>query len=164
MTDISREGGCGCGKVRYRVQGEPIMVHNCHCRQCQQQTGGTSVFNAFWESDAIIWIAGDFEEAELQGGSGRSHVIRRCSRCGMPVVSYYGRFERLMSGVRAATLDDPTSVTPDCAIFTEERLPWVTLPEGIPHFARFYDAREVLSADSVERLRVLVERRNAEEA
>ena len=48
MADTKREGGCGCGHVRYRIEGEPMMVHNCHCRLCQQQTGSTSVVNAFF--------------------------------------------------------------------------------------------------------------------
>ena len=50
MADAIREGGCGCGHVRYRVEGEPIFVNNCHCRLCQRQTGSTSVVNAFFES------------------------------------------------------------------------------------------------------------------
>ena len=54
MSDETvREGGCGCGHVRYRLRGEPIFVNNCHCRLCQQQTGSTSVVNAFTESENV---------------------------------------------------------------------------------------------------------------
>ena len=35
--------------MRYRVVGTPIFVNNCHCKQCQQQTGSTSVVNAMYE-------------------------------------------------------------------------------------------------------------------
>ena len=58
MADTVREGGCGCGQVRYRVEGEPIFVNNCHCRLCQQQTGSTSVVNAFFESERVTLLAG----------------------------------------------------------------------------------------------------------
>ncbi|MEL1249417.1 GFA family protein [Aurantiacibacter gilvus] len=163
MTDeMVRTGGCACGAVRYRISGEPMMVHNCHCRQCQQQTGSTSVVNAFWESDRVA-ITGDLAEAELAGGSGNAHVIARCAACGTAVLSYYGRMGRLMSGVRAGTLDDPGSVTPDVAIFTAEKMPWVTLPEDVPYFEGYYDAREVLPEASLDRLRALGERRKAGE-
>ena len=58
MGEKRREGGCGCGHVRYRVEGEPIFVNNCHCRLCQQQTGSTSVVNAFFETERVTVSAG----------------------------------------------------------------------------------------------------------
>ena len=33
------EGGCACGKVRYRLKREPMIVHCCHCTWCQRETG-----------------------------------------------------------------------------------------------------------------------------
>ena len=158
-----RQGGCACGDVRYRVEGEPIMVHNCHCRLCQQQTGSTSVVNAFFEADRVTVLHGDITEHELKGGSGRSHVICRCAACGTALWSWYGRLGRLSYGIRAGTLDEPGSVTPDVVIFTESRMPWVALPEGIPTFEQYYDFSEVLPAESFGRLMKLVERRNAGE-
>lgn len=161
-VEVIREGGCACEAVRYRISGEPMMVHNCHCRQCQQQTGSTSVVNAFWESDNVA-ISGELAEAELEGGSGNSHIVARCAACGTAIISYYGRLGRLMSGVRAGTLDEPGSVTPDVAIFTAEKMPWVTLPESVAAFEGYYDPREVLPEASLDRLRALGARRKAGE-
>ena len=33
-------GGCACGAIRYECSAEPIMMFKCHCRDCQQVTGG----------------------------------------------------------------------------------------------------------------------------
>ncbi len=33
-------GGCSCGAIRYECTAEPIMMLKCHCRDCQQVTGG----------------------------------------------------------------------------------------------------------------------------
>ena len=33
------EGGCTCRQVRYRLTGTPLIVHACHCRWCQGETG-----------------------------------------------------------------------------------------------------------------------------
>ncbi len=154
-----REGGCTCGAVRYRVSDEPIMVHNCHCRLCQRQTGSTSVVNAFWESDNVELLQGEIDEYDTQGGSGNGHTICRCSECGTALWSYYGGLGRLLSGVRAGTLDQSGSVTPDVVIFTDSMMPWVALPEGIPAFPQYYDAGKVLPEASLARLGALGARR-----
>lgn len=161
--DRVREGGCSCGQVRYRMRGEPIMVHNCHCRLCQQQTGSTSVVNAFIETDRIELLQGELADHVVPAGSGRPHTIRRCSVCGVALWSHYARLGTLGAGVRVGTLDDPGSVTPDVIIFTQSKLPWVALPEGIPAFAQYYDFREVLSEASCDRLAALARRRQAGE-
>ena len=142
MADTKREGGCGCGHVRYRIEGEPMMVHNCHCRLCQQQTGSTSVVNAFFESQRVTLLQGELTGHEVKTGSGRAHTICRCAKCGVALWSWYARLGRLSYGVRVGTLDDPDSVTPDVVIFTESKMPWVALPDGIPAFEQYYDFRE----------------------
>lgn len=158
--DLVREGGCGCGAVRYRLVGEPIFVNNCHCRQCQQQTGSTSVVNAFFESERLT-VEGELSEHTVKAGSGGPHIICRCAQCGCAIMSYYPRLGRLGAGVRVGTFDDPASVTPDGAIFTAEKMPWVTLPEGIPHFDAYYDPGELLPPERFERLKTLASKARA---
>ena len=43
------EGGCACGSVRYRLEADPLIVHACHCRNCQRQTGTSHAVNALVE-------------------------------------------------------------------------------------------------------------------
>lgn len=158
-----REGGCGCGQVRYRLRGEPIFVNNCHCRLCQQQTGSTSVVNMFLEAERVELLQGDLTEHTVTAGSGGPHVIWRCAGCGSALWSIYPRLGRLGLGVRAGTLDDPGSVTPDAVIFTDSKMPWVTLPDGIPSFAATYNPYELLPPERSARLQTMLERRKAGE-
>ena len=151
MNETIREGGCGCGHVRYRITSDPIFVNNCHCSQCQHQTGSTSVVNAFIEGDRVELMAGELTEHTVTAGSGGPHTICRCSQCGAALWSFYPRLRRLGLGLRVGTLDNPGSVTPDAVIFVSEKMPWVALPEGIPHFETYYDFREVLPPDEIER-------------
>ncbi|WP_374414845.1 GFA family protein [Novosphingobium colocasiae] len=163
MIEGFHEGGCGCGHVRYRVEGEPIFVNNCHCRQCQQQTGGTSVVNAFYEGERFVLVQGAFREHIVTAGSGGPHTICRCSACGTAVLSFYPRMGRLGAGLRVGTLDDASWVTPDAVIFTGEAMPWVAFPAGIPAFETTYNALDLLPPERVARLKALVERRKAGE-
>jgi hypothetical protein len=66
------------------------------------------------------------------------------------VFSDYGRPEVLF--VRGGTLDDPASVAPDVHIFTRSKLPWVTLPDGVPAVDVYYDSKQLWPAESLERL------------
>jgi hypothetical protein len=47
------DGACTCGSVRYRLNAAPMMVHCCHCRWCQRETGSAFVINAIVEP--AIW-------------------------------------------------------------------------------------------------------------
>jgi hypothetical protein len=163
VSEAIHEGGCGCGNVRYGVAGDPIFVNNCHCRQCQQQTGGTSVVNAFYEAERFVLRQGAFSEHVVTAGSGGPHTICRCAACGTAVLSFYPRMGRLGAGLRVGTLDDPSWVRPDAVIFTAEAMPWVAFPADIPQFETTYNALDLLPRERVERLLALVERRKAGE-
>jgi len=158
-----REGGCGCGAVRYQVAGEPIFTNNCHCRLCQQQTGSTSVVNAFFEADRITLLQGELVDFGVVAGSGGAHIIRRCARCGSALWSKYPRLGKLGLGLRVGTLDDPGAFKPDAVIFTDSAMPWVAFPDDIPVFPGTYDFREVVPPERVARMMALMERRKAGE-
>ena len=34
------EGGCYCGAVRYKAEGDALFKDQCHCRECQYGSGG----------------------------------------------------------------------------------------------------------------------------
>ncbi len=35
-------GGCYCGRIRYEMTAEPLVVH-CHCDNCKRSVGGPFV-------------------------------------------------------------------------------------------------------------------------
>jgi len=89
MSDIKHEGGCACGALRYRVEGDPIFVNNCHCTLCQRQTGSTSVVNAFYETDRFELTSGELSINQVLAGSGKLQAIYRCSQCRTAIFSHY---------------------------------------------------------------------------
>jgi hypothetical protein len=158
MTGTVREGGCGCGATRYRVTGEPIFVNNCHCTQCQHQTGSTSVVNAFFESERVELVSGTLSENTVSAGSGGPHVICRCSACGTALWSFYPRLGRSGMGLRVGTLDDSSAFRPDAVIYTAEAMPWVSFPPDIPRFEQTYRHADVLPPERMDRMRALAAR------
>jgi hypothetical protein len=152
---IEHPGGCACGAVRYVMRGAPMIVHCCHCRDCQRQTGSAFVINALIETDRIGLLSGAPRAWAMPTESGRPHDVHRCPDCGTAVWSDYGRRPALRF-LRVGTLDQPAALPPDVHIYTRSRLPWVTLPPGARAFAEYYDMPAVWSPESLARRRAIL--------
>ena len=131
------EGGCACGRTRYRMTSAPLFVHCCHCLNCQRETGSAFVLNALIEGDRWEMLGAAPLPFAVPTDSGKSHRVFRCDSCGVAVASEYGGIEKLRF-VRVGTLDTPHALTPDVHIFTRSKVPWVRLPDGVPAFEDYY--------------------------
>ncbi|HUA06523.1 MAG TPA: GFA family protein [Solirubrobacteraceae bacterium] len=147
------EGGCSCGTVRYRLSSEPLVVHCCHCLNCQRQTGSAFVINLLIETERVEILAGAPRPVDVPRDDGSVQRIFRCPRCQVAVFSEYSRPGVWF--VRGGTLDDPTGVTPDVHIFTRSKVDWVVLPEGAPAFDVYYDPSQLWREDSLLRLEAI---------
>lgn len=152
----SHSGACGCGQLTYQLLSEPMFVHCCHCKECQNQTGSAYVLNAIIEADQVIW-KGDTTEHTLQTPSGKGQVITRCSNCGTAVFSSYLVRLGKLKYIRVGTLDDPAKCPPDVQIFTSSKQPWVPLSPDLPSFENFYKFDDVWPEDALARLHALFE-------
>jgi hypothetical protein len=152
--DPALEGGCACGRMRYRLASRPMIVHCCHCRDCQRQTGSAFVINALIETERVEKLAGETKGVVVPTDSGRPHEIHRCPFCGTAAWSHYGGRQAL-AFVRVGTLDDPSALQPDVHIYTRTKLPWVALPAGVPAFADYYDSKTLWPAESLERRKAI---------
>jgi len=78
-------GGCQCGAVRFRVEGELEDGSICHCRMCQKATGG--LFGPYVRAPfaAVTWTRGE------PGYFRSSNKVRRgfCRECGTPLTFEY---------------------------------------------------------------------------
>jgi hypothetical protein len=150
---MNLEGGCSCGAIRYEMTASPLIVHACHCRDCQRITGSAFVINIWIERKFVQAGPAAVQSFRLAGGSGKPHEVFFCGACGTYVWSRYHGAPGDFLFVRAGTLDTPDAVRPDVHIFTRSKVPWLNLPEGVPAFKEFYKVDQVWSAESLERLR-----------
>jgi hypothetical protein len=139
------EGGCDCGQVRYRLTAEPIMINCCHCRACQRQSGSAFGINVLIEAENVELLGEAPIATEVASGSGHGQAIMRCPHCGTAVWGVYHAAGDGAHFVRAGTLDDPDQAVPRAHIWTESKVPWVVIPEGVPRFEQFYGGRDLMA-------------------
>ena len=144
-------GGCTCRALRYQMTSEPLIVHCCHCRWCQRETGASFALNAMIEAARVEVLAGECELVNTPSNSGKGQRIARCPSCRIAVWSHYAGGGDAVRFVRVGTLDDPDRWPPDVHIFTSSKQPWVVLPTGARAFPEYYRSSEVWSAASLER-------------
>ena len=149
----SFEGRCTCGRVRYRMASAPLIVHCCHCRWCQRETGTAFALNAMIETGRLTLLAGEPERVLTPSNSGKGQAILRCPECRVATWSHYAGAGEALAFVRVGTLDEPDRLPPDVHIFTATKQPWVRLPAGIPAFDAYYRRSEVWPPESLKRLR-----------
>jgi hypothetical protein len=155
MSDMMLEGGCTCRAVRYRVTGPPLVVHCCHCRWCQRETGASFALNAMIEAERVALLSGAPEPVMTPSASGKGQKIARCPTCRVAVWSNYAGAGDLVRFVRVGTLDAPDRLPPDIHIFTSSKQPWVVLPPGAMAVAEYYERAEVWRPDSLARWQAL---------
>jgi len=145
------DGGCTCRQVRYRMHRRPLIVHCCHCRWCQRETGTAFALNALIEAREVSLLRGEVEEVETPSASGQGQRIARCPKCRVAVWSHYASAQKAIHFIRVGTLDKPDAFPPDIHIFTSSKQPWVDLNDGAPAVPEYYDWRDHWPAASVER-------------
>lgn len=153
---VLREGGCDCGRIRYRLTDAPLIVHCCHCRWCQRESGASFALNAMIESDRVEIVGDEPEIVLTPSASGRGQRIARCPDCRVALWSHYAGNGPLMRFVRVGTLDDPDALPPDVHIFTASKQPWVVLSPDTPAFAEYYERERVWRPESLARRAALL--------
>jgi len=110
-----RTGGCACGAVRYRLRSEPLIVHCCHCLNCQRQTGSAFALNLVIEADRVELLTGDQVAVDAPRDDGGRQRIYRCPSCQVAVYSVYTNANAFF--IRGGTLDEPRTLVPDAHIY-----------------------------------------------
>jgi hypothetical protein len=116
-TDVLT-GGCQCGAVRFRVEGEPGRASICHCRMCQKAFAGPFGALVTVPAEGLTWTRG--APAHFRS----SDQVKRgfCGACGTPLTFDYGP-----TGIDLAVFafDDPSKVEPLVQLAVEGRPAWM---------------------------------------
>jgi hypothetical protein len=125
-------GGCACGAIRYEVSGEPIVMVDCQCRQCQRTSGGGHTSNMTFRG-AVIKLTGEASRWETVGDGGTRKSSAFCPTCGSPVYMTFPDVPDIFI-VRPAGLDDPASYRPGFVTWTAAAQAWDRVDPALPAF------------------------------
>ena len=115
-------GGCACGATRYECDADPLIMLNCHCRDCQKASG--SAYAAIVVvPKAAIQIRGEPRYYKVVGQSGKATERGFCASCGSPLTVTSERRPGVI-GLQAASLDDPSTYQPVMDVFTSSAQRW----------------------------------------
>ena len=128
---MEQEGGCRCGRLRYRVVGKPQAVNCCHCRDCQRLTGSAFAVNAVYRTSHVELLGKNWGERDLltDADGGRAW---RCHACEVLLLADHPAFADALRFVRVGTLDEGEKLAPDAHYFVRSKHPWVVIPDGLP--------------------------------
>ncbi len=131
---MSRSGGCYCGALRYESDGAPLLQAQCHCRECQQFSGGAVNYFMLVPAEGFRYVKGapkSFTRSDIDNPVTREF----CSECGTHILTRRPGLDAIV--LKIGTLDDPEVFTgPQMAIFTIEKRSFHDVPDGLPTFER----------------------------
>ncbi len=128
MADREYEGGCICGKVRYRVTEPLADVIACHCRKCRRMSG--HVFAA----TAVPRDAFTLTKSAGLSWYRSSPTSRRgfCGDCGSSLFFDHGDSEPL--GIAAGSFDGELPVKLAAHIYVDEAASYYSIDDAVEQF------------------------------
>jgi len=117
-------GGCQCGAVRFRVEGELTHSSICHCRMCQKASGGYYAPLVSARGAELTWTRGERKRFKSSNFAWRGF----CGDCGTPLT--YEAPDGL--AIAAGAFDTPAALPPTIQYGIEARLPFTDRLRDLP--------------------------------
>lgn len=126
----SLTGGCLCGGVRYRIDGECRDILCCHCENCRRTHGHFSAYTAIRHEALTLLKSGSlqwYHDASPNAWRGF------CNQCGASLL-WKAREDAERVSVAAGSLDDSAHLQVVGHIFTGEAGDYYRIEDGLPQF------------------------------
>ena len=129
------EGGCLCGKVRFRTTQVPLRTFACHCTFCQRVTGSSYFAESIYPTNAVVLNAGALSRYEhISDGSKKKVFVHFCPNCGTTVSLTFERWPEIR-GISRGCYDNPNAVEVSSHIWTQSAQTGTALPQEVECFA-----------------------------
>ena len=122
-------GGCLCGKVRYRIAGRLFDATHCHCSMCRRQHGAAYASYVDFDPADFSWTDGEalvkVYEPTPEGG------WCFCSECGS---SMAGTVDGKVTSVTMGSIEGDPGIRPESHIFAGSKAGWHHIDDQLPRF------------------------------
>lgn len=126
-------GGCLCEKVRYKISQPPISQGICYCRQCQISGGGCGSPMMVLKKYSFECSQETLAYCTTKSERGSTVIRNFCRECGSHIFSQIADILEIIT-IKAATLDDFSTFTPEYLVWTRSAGPACAFPSGVPSF------------------------------
>ena len=132
-SNRSRDGGCFCGAVRYRVSGPLRGVVNCHCSQCQKLNGNFGAHSKALTTNLEITHDSGLCWFQITDNARRAF----CKHCGSPLL--WEAKGQSGTGIIAGSLDHSDDLETIRHIFVSEKPGYYEIGDDLPQYAESSD-------------------------
>jgi hypothetical protein len=129
MSAIVATGGCLCGELRYRIEGELVWAGYCHCASCRRFTGSV-VTNWIGVRDTDLSFTTGHPASYRAGDVSRGF----CRDCGSSLTYTATRFPNYVQ-LHLGALDDPGAIEPMAHVHCAQKVDWFEVDDALPRFA-----------------------------
>ena len=130
-------GGCQCGAVRFRVEGEIGRASVCHCRMCQKAFAAPYGALVTVRQDQLAWTRGRRSRFPSSNKAQRGF----CGACGTPLTF---EWDAAKIDLAVCAFDDAEALAPTVQLRTGSALGWAATVPQLP----VLDGPEVAAHDA----------------
>jgi hypothetical protein len=126
--ESSISGGCLCGEVRFRIDGEAVFQLLCYCADCRKVSGSDAYAAFVVPRDTLTLETGSPTGFSVQAKSGRTNRRNFCGTCGSRL---WADLEMGFASVSGGALDDPERFQPTMVHCENDAPTWARIPDQL---------------------------------
>ena len=129
---VRDHGECQCGAFKIEIDGSPMRMASCHCRDCQQASG-TGHMSIVFIPEESVRKSGEMKGYAATTDSGNTYTRYFCPTCGSRV---YGE-NTLRPGIAAipvGVFEDRSWFKADAVVYCRNRDAWDVTDTSVPNF------------------------------
>ena len=125
-------GSCLCDAVRFEVDGDPLVMVNCHCSRCRRGRSAAHASNLFVATDQFRWTRGQQHVKVFDLPGAERFGTNFCGICGSDVPRHSPKIGRV--NIPGGCLDSDPGIRPGYHIFVGSKAPWYEITDALPQF------------------------------